>query len=87
MSSKNLTIPSDALAGIGVSGMVLWASYGIGRDSLQDLTDKRVCETIISPCRELVESIPDVKKLHRLRARGTGPFLTMDVDIGFSFSF
>ena len=75
---------ADAMAGVVVSGMVLGSSWTIVRDSIWDLTDKKVCESILTPCRDVVMSIPDVRFIRRMRARAMGPFLTMDVDIALS---
>ena len=48
------TPPTDALAGLVVSGMVMYSSWAIVRDSIWDLTDKKVCESILAPCRNVV---------------------------------
>jgi cation diffusion facilitator family transporter len=79
---------ADAVAALGVSGIVVWVSFRLGREAVEVLLDgggKDLTRLI----RLAVEEIPGVRGVGRVRARISGPasFVDMGVDISRQASF
>ncbi|CAM6110383.1 unnamed protein product [Calypogeia fissa] len=71
----------DPVAGFVVSGMIMKAGFETGYQSLQDLVDSGVPESVLAPIRETVLQVEGVEGCHHLRGRKMGSFIHLDVHI------
>jgi cation diffusion facilitator family transporter len=70
----------DAVAALGVSGVVMWVSTQLGRrtvDALLDSAPAGMEERIAAA----VEAVPGVQNSHNVRVRYSGPVLFIDLHI------
>lgn len=73
----------DSIAAIGVSGFVCLAGWRLGKrtiDSLMDAAPEGVAERL----RDVVDRIPGVVMIERVRARPSGATVFVDLDIAVS---
>ncbi len=70
---------ADAIAALGVAGIVIWISYSLGRKSIADLIDEVTPDLSADLHRKLV--IPGVINIDRLRIRRSGPENFVDVNL------
>ena len=71
---------ADALAAMGVSVIVMWISWQLGRrtvDALLDSAPAGMEERILAA----VEAVPGVSNCHNIRARYSGPALFIDLHV------
>jgi cation diffusion facilitator family transporter len=71
---------ADAVAALGVSGIVVWVSWRLGRrtvDALIDSAPAGMEERILSA----VGAVPGVHDCHNIRARYSGPDLFIDLHV------
>ena len=71
---------ADAVAALGVSVLVVWASVRLGRrtvDALLDSAPKGMEQKI----GEIVAAVPGVRDCHHLRIRWSGPVLFIDLHV------
>jgi len=71
---------ADAVAALGVSMIVVWVSWKLGRrtiDALLDSAPAGMEERILAA----VEAIPGVHNCHNIRARYSGPVLFIDLHV------
>jgi cation diffusion facilitator family transporter len=71
---------ADALAALGVSLLVIWVSWRLGRRTVEALLDTAPAgmeERIL----EAVEAVPGVRNCHAIRARYSGPVLFIDLHV------
>ncbi|KAG6541196.1 hypothetical protein Mapa_017430 [Marchantia paleacea] len=71
----------DPVAGLLVSGMIVKAGMETGYQSLQELVDSGVSESVLSPIRNTVLHIQGVEGCHHLRGRRMGSFIHVDAHI------
>jgi cation diffusion facilitator family transporter len=69
----------DPIASLVVSGFILYAAYEIFNDASAVLVDKAVVD--IEDVREIVLSFDQVKDAHKIRSRGCGYNLHIDMHI------
>lgn len=74
----------DPIAGIIVSILVFKLAMDIGKESIDILMEKSVCDERLIAFEELIHSIPEVKRIDRLRAREHGHYVLVDIRIGIS---
>ncbi|ARD47369.1 cation-efflux pump [Sporosarcina sp. P37] len=72
----------DPIAGIIVSILVFKIAMEIGKESVDILMEKSVCDDRLLSFEELICSIPEVKRIDRLRAREHGHYVLVDIRIG-----
>lgn len=72
----------DPIAGIIVAGFILKLSYDMGREAIDILMDKMVSAEKLELYEQLVFSVPEVKRIDRLRAREHGHYIMIDVRVG-----
>ncbi|PIC56296.1 cation-efflux pump [Sporosarcina sp. P12(2017)] len=72
----------DPIAGIIVSIFVFKIAVEIGKDSIDILMEKSVDDDRLIAFEELIQSIPEVKRIDRLRAREHGHYVLVDIRIG-----
>jgi cation diffusion facilitator family transporter len=72
----------DPLAGIIVAYFVLKLAIHIGRSSVDVLMEKNIDEERMGEILQLIRSIPEVKRIDRIRAREHGHYLIVDVRVG-----
>ncbi|BFI29330.1 ferrous-iron efflux pump FieF [Marchantia polymorpha subsp. ruderalis] len=71
----------DPVAGLLVSGMIVKAGMETGYQSLQELVDSGVSESVLSPIRNTVLHVQGVEGCHHLRGRRMGSFIHVDAHI------
>lgn len=69
----------DPIAGIIVSVLVLKLAVGMGQESVDVLMEKTVSPVKLGEYEALIRSIPEVKRIDRLRAREHGHYILIDV--------
>jgi cation diffusion facilitator family transporter len=71
---------ADAVAALGVSVLVIWVSWQLGRrtvDALLDSAPAGMEERILTA----VEAVPGVRNCHAIRVRYSGPVLFIDLHV------
>jgi cation diffusion facilitator family transporter len=71
---------ADAVAALGVSAVVVWASMRLGRRTVDALLDSAPAG-MEQRVAEIVASIPGVRDCHNLRIRHSGPVLFIDLHV------
>jgi cation diffusion facilitator family transporter len=71
----------DPISGIIVSILVMKLAIHIGRDSTNSLMDKNLDEETIKHYSILINSIQEVRRIDRIRAREHGYYIIMDVRV------
>jgi cation diffusion facilitator family transporter len=71
----------DPAAGIIVSLLVIRLALEMGNESFDTLMEKNVGEQKMEAYAELIRSVPEVKRIDRLRAREHGHYILVDVRI------
>ncbi|THU66670.1 hypothetical protein C4D60_Mb05t16610 [Musa balbisiana] len=71
----------DPLAGLLVSGMILKAGYETGYQSVMELVDAAVDQSLLVPIKQTINQVEGVKGCHHLRGRKAGSFIYLDVHI------
>jgi cation diffusion facilitator family transporter len=69
----------DPFAGIIVSGFVLKLAYDIGKEALDVLMEKNISQQRLDEFALLILTIPEVKRIDRLRAREHGHYILVDL--------
>ncbi|WP_054027748.1 cation diffusion facilitator family transporter [Bacillus sp. FJAT-28004] len=72
----------DPFAGIIVAYFVLKLAIQMGRTSIDVLMEKNIDEDRMEQISELVQSIPEVKRIDRIRGREHGHYIIVDVRVG-----
>ncbi|NIK68497.1 cation diffusion facilitator family transporter [Paenibacillus sp. BK033] len=72
----------DAAAGIVVAYFVLKLAYHMGKEAVDVLMEKTVSPEKLQDYERLVSSIPEVKRIDRIRAREFGQYVMIDVRVG-----
>ncbi|NOV02841.1 cation diffusion facilitator family transporter [Paenibacillus planticolens] len=72
----------DPIAGIIVSFLVLKLAYEMGRESFDVLMERSVNEVQIEQYAALIRSVPEIKRIDRLRAREHGHYILVDARLG-----
>lgn len=72
----------DAAAGIIVAYFVLKLAYHMGKEAVDILMEKNVPSEILNGYQNLVLSVPEVKRVDRIRARAFGQYVMIDVRVG-----
>ena len=80
----NLLSYGDAAAGIVVGFFVLKLAYHLGKEAVDVLMEKNVSPGQLREYEELVRSVPEVKRIDRIRAREFGQYVIVDVRVGIS---
>jgi divalent metal cation (Fe/Co/Zn/Cd) transporter len=68
---------------LAVAAIVIWVSLQLGRKTIHDLLDA-VPDGLVRQARELVQTVPGVQEVPRLRVRRTGGEWFSDVTIKVS---
>ncbi|WP_432352493.1 cation diffusion facilitator family transporter [Sporosarcina sp. A2] len=71
----------DPLAGLIVAVLVLRLAIHIGKEALDILMEKTVSEERLLAFKQLIEEIPEVKRVDRIRAREHGHYVLVDIRI------
>ncbi|MCD9026525.1 cation diffusion facilitator family transporter [Cohnella silvisoli] len=74
----------DPIAGIVVAYFVLKLAVHIGKTSVGVLMEKNVDMDKMNAFINLVKSVPEVKRIDRIRARDHGHYVIVDVRVGVS---
>ncbi|MDV6378045.1 cation diffusion facilitator family transporter [Sporosarcina sp. GW1-11] len=72
----------DPIAGIIVSILVFRIAMDIGKESVDILMEKSVSDERLVAFEEIIRSMPEVKRIDRLRAREHGHYILVDIRIG-----
>ncbi|CAK9860253.1 unnamed protein product [Sphagnum jensenii] len=71
----------DPVAALIVSGMIIKAGLESGYQSLQELMDRGLPESVLGPVRQSVLDVQGVEGVHELRGRRMGSTIHLDVHI------
>ncbi|MFD0696861.1 cation diffusion facilitator family transporter [Paenibacillus sp. GCM10027628] len=74
----------DPVAGIIVSFLVLKLAWEMGKESFDILMERSVSAAYIEQYAALIRSVPEVKRIDRLRAREHGHYILVDARVGVS---
>lgn len=74
----------DPVAGIIVSLLVLKLAYEMGSESFDILMERSVSTAYIEQYASLIRSVPEVKRIDRLRAREHGHYILVDARLAVS---
>jgi len=77
---------ADAVAALGVSGIVIWVSVRLAKETMDALLD-RAPETIAEQVQAQVRAFPDVLEVRRVRMRRTGNKIFADVVVAAPRTF
>ncbi|WJH36587.1 cation diffusion facilitator family transporter [Paenibacillus sp. CC-CFT747] len=69
----------DPIAGIIVSFLVMKLAYTMGRESFDILMERNVAPEQLEQYAALIRSVPEVRRIDRLRAREHGHYIIVDV--------
>jgi len=72
----------DPVAGIIVAYFVLKLAVHMGRDAIDVLMEKNIDDGKMEELLALVRSIPEVKRIDRIRAREHGHYMIVDIRVG-----
>ena len=72
----------DPFAGLIVSILVLKLAYDIGKEALDVLMEKNISQQRLDEFALLISTIPEVKRIDRLRAREHGHYILVDLRVG-----
>lgn len=72
----------DPISGLVVAVLILKLSYEMGRESIDILMEKNVSHEQLGEYAQLISTVPHVKRIDRLRARGHGHYIMVDVRVG-----
>ncbi len=71
---------ADAIAALGVSGLVIWVSIRLGRRTVDELLDTAPAG-MERDIRTTVESVPGVRNCHDIRVRRSGSVIFVDLHV------
>ncbi len=71
----------DPIAGVIVTILVLRLALGMGKTALDTLMEKSVSLERLASFTDLIHTIPEVKRIDRLRAREHGHYILVDLRI------
>ncbi|WP_340644850.1 cation diffusion facilitator family transporter [Phenylobacterium sp.] len=71
----------DAIAGLMVAALLLWAAIGVFREASGQLMDHELPEADRARIIELVSADPRLSDVHQLRTRTSGPFIHMQMHV------
>ncbi|MEO3946542.1 cation diffusion facilitator family transporter [Gorillibacterium sp. CAU 1737] len=74
----------DPISGIIVSLLVMKLAYTMGRESLDVLMEHSVDLAILKEYNEAVLTVPEVKRIDRLRGRNHGHYIIVDIRVSIS---
>lgn len=77
----------DPIAGVIVTVLVFKLAYEIGKEALDTLMEKSVSQERLNDFTALINSIPEVKRIDRLRAREHGHYVLVDLRVGIQGEF
>lgn len=71
----------DPIAGIIVSYFVGRLAYKMARESVDILMEKNISEAELEQLKEIVGTVPNVKRIDKIRARELGNYIIVDVRV------
>ena len=71
----------DAIAGLVVAALLLWAAVGVFREASGQLMDHELPDADRARIVELVGQDPRLSDVHQLRTRASGPFIHMQMHV------
>ena len=71
----------DPVAGLIVTALVFRLAFGMGKEALDILMEKSVSQERLDSFASLIFTIPEVKRIDRLRARDHGHYVLVDLRI------
>lgn len=72
----------DPIAGIIVSFLVLKLAFEIGKEAMDVLMERNISQDRLGEFATLIMTIPEVKRIDRLRAREHGHYILVDLRVG-----
>ena len=71
---------ADAIAALGVSALVVWVTFQLGRRTIDALLDTAPAG-MEARIAAIVEAVPGVRNCHQIRIRHSGPTLFIDLHV------
>ena len=71
----------DAIAGLAVAALLLWAAINVFRESSGQLMDRELSDEARSQIVKLATEEPQVLGVHQLRTRASGPYVHIQMHI------
>jgi len=71
----------DALAGMAVAALLLWAAINVFRESSSQLMDRELSDEARQEIVRLATDAPQVLGVHQLRTRASGPYVHIQMHI------
>jgi len=85
-SLPSLLAQADAVAALGVSGIVIWVSVQLAKDTMDALLD-RAPDAVTQQVQSQVHALPDVLEVRRVRMRRAGNKIFADVVVAAPRTF
>jgi cation diffusion facilitator family transporter len=71
----------DAVAGLAVAALLVWSAVGVFREASNQLMDRELPDAERERIVELARADPEIKGVHSLRTRVSGPFVHIELQI------
>ena len=71
----------DPIAGVIVTILVFKLAFHLGKEALDTLMEKSVSQERLNDFSLLIESVPEVRRIDRLRAREHGHYVLVDIRV------
>lgn len=78
----DILLYGDAIAGIIVTFLVFKLAYGMLLEAGATLMEKSVSQEVLDNFQTLILTIPEVKRIDRIRAREHGQYVLVDIRLG-----
>jgi len=77
----------DPIAGLIVTVLVFKLAYQIGLEAMDTLMEKSVSQERLADFTSLILTVPEVRRIDRLRAREHGHYVLVDIRVGISGNY
>lgn len=71
----------DAVAALGVTGLLLWGAVSVFREAAGQLMDHELSDELRATIISLVAKDPRLSDVHQLRTRSSGPYVHMQMHV------
>ena len=71
----------DAVAALGVTGLLLWGAVSVFREAAGQLMDHELSDELRATIINLVAEDPRLSDVHQLRTRSSGPYVHMQMHV------
>ncbi len=86
-TQNNILLFGDPIAGLIVTILVFKLAYGMLVEAGASLMEKSVGQELLDDFHNLILTVPDVKRIDRLRARENGHYILVDLRVSVPANF